>query len=206
LHDVILTKDPSLCFSPASRSEIYEKALSHGALIQPTVQPNQGITHCVTATSGTEKTYKAFKLGIRVVWVGWFWRCLELLERVKEGEWQLNADGRGTETRTPEAGNGNNGQDDGVRPIVQHSVTGDPSDNALGEGTGDGHMSQEITDDNDGNGDAGDFQGEGEWDDAFQAELDGLLEGEDGDSEFGDGGSVSGMGLDGASQGDRTPR
>ena len=65
------------------------------------------ITHCVTATLGTEKTHRANMVkGARVVWVGWFWKSVALWQKQEEEEWlavqshdpgpgSTNADGSG---------------------------------------------------------------------------------------------------------------
>lgn len=42
-------------------------------------------THLITATLGTEKTYRAQKLpNCKVVWAGWFWKSVALWKRQPE--------------------------------------------------------------------------------------------------------------------------
>jgi len=45
------------------------------------------ITHCIAATLGTEKTYRASKLGVPVLWQGWFWESVNLWEKQEEKPW-----------------------------------------------------------------------------------------------------------------------
>jgi hypothetical protein len=128
---------------------------------------------------GTEKTYRAQKLGIKVVWVGWFWRCLELWKRVGETDWLVIKETReGTNIGSNQDGHGEGKEKDTVGAGEVSSNEGKLLDiNYAGEGK------EEVIGDNVET--EGDIAGEEQWDDAFQAELDAMMEG-DGDSEIGD--------------------
>lgn len=41
----------------------------------------------MTATLGTEKTYKADKQGVLIVWQGWFWKSVALWQKEDERQW-----------------------------------------------------------------------------------------------------------------------
>ena len=88
------------------RSAIFAEAEIFGA--QPVVQLGPDVTHCVTKNNGTEKTVVAQRMGIPVVWYGWYQRCVALWEKVDERDWLVNppkspeeASAKGTETRPP---------------------------------------------------------------------------------------------------------
>jgi len=67
----------------ALSSDIWILAESFGARCLPEVTSDT--THCVTATLGTEKTYRASKMsGAKVVWVNWFWKSVALWKRQNE--------------------------------------------------------------------------------------------------------------------------
>jgi RNA polymerase II subunit A-like phosphatase len=67
------------------RTVLWQAAETFGAV--PSLSLTSNITHCVTATLGTEKTYRASKLGVPVVWEGWFWQSVNLWERQDERIW-----------------------------------------------------------------------------------------------------------------------
>jgi hypothetical protein len=118
------------------------------------------ITHCVAATLGTEKTYRSHKLGVPVVYQGWFWESCNLWERQDEKIWLAIPDpAQGTKTPGPSTP---------TTPAL-------PDLPLAEEGEKDG---QSFEDDK--------GLGEG-WDDEAQAELDAFLEGSsDWGSEAGD--------------------
>jgi len=59
------------------------------------------ITHCIAATLGTEKTYRASKLGVPVLWQGWFWESVNLWARQNEKPWLAIPDQANTQTPGP---------------------------------------------------------------------------------------------------------
>jgi RNA polymerase II subunit A-like phosphatase len=59
------------------------------------------VTHCIAATLGTEKTYRASKLGVPVLWQGWFWESVNLWERQNEKPWLAIPDQTNTQTPGP---------------------------------------------------------------------------------------------------------
>ncbi|WVR00306.1 hypothetical protein IAU59_007449 [Kwoniella sp. CBS 9459] len=63
-------------------TDIWQTAETFGALCSTTVHPR--ITHCVTATLNTEKTYFAGKAGAKIVWANWFWDSVALWRRQPE--------------------------------------------------------------------------------------------------------------------------
>jgi hypothetical protein len=74
----------------AEDSEVWSTADSFGATVTNDVRDTT-ITHCITATEGTEKVYRARRNGAKVVWLDWFHRCVALWERVDEKEWMVLA-------------------------------------------------------------------------------------------------------------------
>ena len=48
-------------------------------------------THCVVGREGTEKAYRADKMGAKVVYMEWFNRCVALWEREDETPWTLES-------------------------------------------------------------------------------------------------------------------
>lgn len=124
------------------------------------------ITHCVAATLGTEKTYRASKLGVPVVWQGWFWESINLWERQDEAPWLA------IEQHQKESGT-SSGQ-----PTPGPSAPATPKEADAPLDTEDSAEQEE--DGIEGFGDDDHF-GEG-WDDDAQAELDAFLEGS---SDFG---------------------
>lgn len=67
----------------STRSEPWLTAETFGALVSTNITPST--THCVTATPGTEKTYRAQKAGAKVVWMEWFSRSVALWTKMEEG-------------------------------------------------------------------------------------------------------------------------
>ena len=59
------------------------------------------VTHCIAATLGTEKTYRASKLGVPVLWQGWFWESVNLWQRQNEKAWLAIPDQTNTQTPGP---------------------------------------------------------------------------------------------------------
>lgn len=110
------------------------------------------VTHCIAATLGTEKTYRASKLGVPVLWQGWFWESVNLWQKQPEKPWlaipdQANGPTPGSSTPTTPA----------LPPLPLVIEKG-------------GDEEKEETFE----GDEG--VGEG-WDDEAQAELDAFLDG-----------------------------
>ncbi|WWC91528.1 uncharacterized protein L201_006474 [Kwoniella dendrophila CBS 6074] len=67
-------------------AEIWQTAETFGALCSLSIHPR--ITHCVTATLNTEKTYKASKIpGVKTVWANWFWDSVALWNRQDEDKY-----------------------------------------------------------------------------------------------------------------------
>ncbi|KAK8853067.1 hypothetical protein IAR55_003768 [Kwoniella newhampshirensis] len=74
-------------------SEIWQAAETFGALCSTTV--NDKITHCVTATLNTEKTYRAGNIpGVKVVWTNWLWDSVALWRRQPEVKYLAGAKSR----------------------------------------------------------------------------------------------------------------
>lgn len=130
-----------------SRSAIWQTAEAFGAI--PSVSLTNKITHCIAANIGTEKTYRASKLGVPVVWQGWFWESVNLWERQQEKPWlaipdQATGPTPGPSTPTTPA----------LPPLpLQTDQEGEGETFEGDEGLGEG------------------------WDDAAQAELDAFLDG-----------------------------
>jgi hypothetical protein len=129
------------------------------------------ITHCIAATLGTEKTYRANKLGVPVVWQGWFWESVNLWERQDEAAWLAMEQIK----EQDEAGGGGSGL-----PTPGPSSPNTPTKGGLLFDTDPGAEGGEGVDLDHDFGDMGDL-GNG-WDDEAQAELDAFLEGS---SDFG---------------------
>jgi len=111
----------------------------------------------VTATLGTEKTYRSSKVKrAKVVWVDWFWKSVALWDKQDEGEFlTIQSDSRNASgTATP--------------AIVVDEGTEDKE--REGEGVEFGEEEGELAEE----GDAG--VGEG-WDEDAQADMDAFLEG-----------------------------
>lgn len=151
-----------------TRTAIWQTAETFGAI--PSTSLTSKITHCIAATLGTEKTYRANKLGVPVVWQGWFWESVNLWERQDEEAWLAMKQAEGA---------GVNGG-----PTPGPSSPNTPTKGRLGldddfgvGGNGDLEAEHDF-------GDLGDL-GDG-WDDEAQAELDAFLEGSsDAESEAG---------------------
>ena len=126
---------------------------------------------------GTEKAYKAYKAGAKVVWVGWFWQSVVVWERQDEegflaspprvqgvGESSRSASASASGVNTP-------------RILVEGRVLdGEYDDDGGGMGNGQGGNGIDG-DDADGTGDEkNEAAGQG-WDEDAQAELDAFLEG-----------------------------
>ncbi len=111
----------------------------------------------MTATLGTEKTYRSSKVKrAKVVWVDWFWKSVALWDKQDEGEFlTIQSDSRNASgTATP--------------AIVVDEGTEDKE--REGEGVEFGEEEGELAEE----GDAG--VGEG-WDEDAQADMDAFLEG-----------------------------
>ena len=128
-------------------------------------------THCVIATVGTEKAYRAFKLGAKVVWAEWFRKSVALWEKQDETEF-LAMTGSTSKTDIPRVPSGQN------VPDIQ--VTGA---NGMKEGDPVSHLGLDglnpaRTEEEDGPSQEDDevLTGQG-WDDAADAELQAFLEG-----------------------------
>ncbi|WVR07840.1 hypothetical protein IAU60_004883 [Kwoniella sp. DSM 27419] len=68
---------------PPERTDIWQTAETFGALCSSSVSPK--ITHCVTATLNTEKTYLTSRVpGAKVVWASWFWDSVALWQKQPE--------------------------------------------------------------------------------------------------------------------------
>ena len=125
------------------------------------ITPN--MTHCVTATLGTEKVHRASKMNVFVVWVDWFYKSVALWERQDERDYLAHP-----REQSAEAGPSRNGSGPGTPKIV---VEGEPV-----EGNG-GDMKDEDMDDAErdwGNDDLADGKA---WDEDADAELQAFLEG-----------------------------
>jgi hypothetical protein len=81
------------------RSAIWKTAEEFGAI--PSMSLTNKVTHCIAATLGTEKTYRASKLGVPVLWQGWFWESVNLWERQNEKPWLAIPDQTNTQTPGP---------------------------------------------------------------------------------------------------------
>nr|XP_019044358.1 hypothetical protein I302_07642 [Kwoniella bestiolae CBS 10118]OCF23288.1 hypothetical protein I302_07642 [Kwoniella bestiolae CBS 10118] len=67
-------------------TEIWQTAETFGALCSLSVHPR--ITHCVTATLNTEKTYRSSKIpDVKIVWANWFWDSIALWHRQDENKY-----------------------------------------------------------------------------------------------------------------------
>jgi RNA polymerase II subunit A-like phosphatase len=75
-------------------SEPWQTAETFGAIVSNTITP--ATTHCVTATLGTEKTYRANKMGVMVVWMEWFLQSTALWARQDEERYRAIKPGSGT--------------------------------------------------------------------------------------------------------------
>jgi hypothetical protein len=73
----------------AHKSEPWAQAEMFGAVPSTDVMPYT--THCVVGREGTEKAYKADKMGAKVVHMEWFNRCVALWEREDETPWMLRS-------------------------------------------------------------------------------------------------------------------
>jgi RNA polymerase II subunit A-like phosphatase len=133
------------------RSAIWQTAEAFGAI--PSMSLTNKITHCIAATLGTEKTYRASKLGVPVLWQGWFWESVNLWQKQDEKPWlaipdQATGPTPGPSTPTTPA----------LPPLPLQAEIGDEKEERGetfegDEGLGDG------------------------WDDDAQAELDAFLDG-----------------------------
>jgi RNA polymerase II subunit A-like phosphatase len=126
-------------------SDIWLTAEAFGVHCLPEV--TKDVTHCVTATLGTEKTYRAGKIrGAKVVWVGWFWKSVALWSRQDEEDFLAGQSGLASTSG----------------PNTPTIVVDEPTGDGLEEGNGDEDVGEEA----DGAG----------WDEDAQAELDAFLE------------------------------
>lgn len=153
---------------------MWQTAETFGAIPSMSLTPN--ITHCVAATLGTEKTYRASKLGVPVVWQGWFWESVNLWERQDESLW-LAMDPQANNNSKTEGGSTSNS----ANPTPGPSAPATPSPQPISLDGPDVEPTERQAND-DGTEDADeDFLGDehfGEgWDDDAQAELDAFLEG-----------------------------
>jgi RNA polymerase II subunit A-like phosphatase len=148
-----------------ARSAIWQAAETFGAI--PSHSLTAKVTHCVTATLGTEKTYRASKLGVPVVWQGWFWESINLWKRQDEKIWLA----------IPEKSNGNTpGPSTPTTPALPTLPLADDSE------TGDKVQEEEQEEDK-GAETFEEDEGLGDgWDDDAQAEFDAFM---DGSSDFG---------------------
>nr|XP_018260686.1 uncharacterized protein I303_06401 [Kwoniella dejecticola CBS 10117]OBR82844.1 hypothetical protein I303_06401 [Kwoniella dejecticola CBS 10117] len=81
-------------------TEIWQTAETFGALCSLSVHPR--ITHCVTATLNTEKTYRTSRIpGAQIVWANWFWDSVALWHRQDESKYLAKKEGRSRTTTPP---------------------------------------------------------------------------------------------------------
>ena len=135
-------------------SAIWQAAEAFGAI--PSMSLTNKVTHCIAASLGTEKTYRASKLGVPVLWQGWFWESINLWEKQDEKVWlaipeQATGPTPGPSTPTTPA----------LPPLSL--VSEKAQTQAQGEEKGETFEGDEGL-------------GEG-WDDEAQAELDAFLDG-----------------------------
>ncbi|ORX40742.1 hypothetical protein BD324DRAFT_611918 [Kockovaella imperatae] len=95
----------------AETSGIFHAAEMFGARTMLDVGP--GMTHCVTATVGTEKTYRASRMDAAVVWVEWFHKSIALWKRQDERAFSINGAESSTSPKQVENGIPEDGVDDG---------------------------------------------------------------------------------------------
>ncbi|WWC71830.1 uncharacterized protein I206_105789 [Kwoniella pini CBS 10737] len=81
-------------------TDIWQTAETFGALCSLSVHPR--ITHCVTATLNTEKTYKAAQIhDAKIVWANWFWDSVALWNRQDEQKYLAKRESRSRTTTPP---------------------------------------------------------------------------------------------------------
>ena len=158
------------------RSIYWTTAESFGARCHTAINP--AITHCITANLGTEKTYRANKMGAKVVWERWFWESVARWTRAPEKEYLALGSSSKSTAVTP-AASGPATPAPAVAEAMQSN--GHPgssmevSDTELPSAAAqDDEVAEQDTDDISVMDD-GFLQGAG-WDDAAQAELDAFLE------------------------------
>jgi len=149
-----------------TRSAIWQTAETFGAI--PSHSLTSKVTHCVAANLGTEKTYRASKLGVPVVWQGWFWESVNLWKKQDERIWLA----------IPDKSNGNT---PGASTPTTPALPTIPLVNAGDDGIGNGEKREEEGGEGEETFEGDEGLGDG-WDDEAQAELDAFL---DGSSDFG---------------------
>ena len=147
----------------AEDSEVWSTADSFGATVTNDAR-DLTITHCITATEGTEKVYRARRNGAKVVWMDWYTRCVALWERVDERDWLVlppkqNRSGEESKGEASRPASGAATPTNGALGLREDIGTGEPGTASAKEDGGGGEI---------GEGDAG-------WGGLGQDELDALM-------------------------------
>ncbi|OCF39097.1 hypothetical protein I317_07121 [Kwoniella heveanensis CBS 569] len=161
-------------------TDIWQTAETFGALCSTSVHPR--ITHCVTATLNTEKTYFAGKAGAKIVWANWFWDSVALWRRQPEVKYlagkkeSQSVTPAATPTTTPSTKDEDTVEqaEDASNPFIQKNSPG--TSDAVRDGGGDDEEAHENMDD-----DAAVGAG---WNDDADKEWAEFMAGDDDDDDF----------------------
>ncbi|WVF73129.1 hypothetical protein IAT40_007948 [Kwoniella sp. CBS 6097] len=156
-------------------TDIWQTAETFGAICSTSVHPR--ITHCVTATLNTEKTYFAGKAGAKIVWANWFWDSVALWRRQPEVKYLAGKkeSQSATPTATPSSSKEEDTSDSNSAAPGTDGPSGSDAD-AEGNGEQDGEERENMDDDA--------AVGAG-WDDDADKEFEEFMAGdEDDDDDF----------------------
>ncbi|WWD03440.1 hypothetical protein V865_001492 [Kwoniella europaea PYCC6329] len=172
-------------------TEIWQTAETFGALCSLSVHPR--ITHCVTATLNTEKTYRSSRLpDVKIVWANWFWDSIALWNRQDENKYLAQKEKQRQDPLTPVSAevveNTNRNGSNGESSLVQNVNDIDPKEKKDGDNDGLDDPREEDEEHEDMDDDAQVGKG---WDEGADAEWDAFMAEDDDDEGYGtDNGSV----------------